>query len=112
MIRLDAFDEVVDGAFRAKVDVDELDRRRFCEKVKAMLGPIGITGAEDLDFRFSRGGVKTVDKMTADAVRLLTDAKFRKETGKRARASAICRYSTDKIIPQYIQFYEQILGRQ
>jgi L-malate glycosyltransferase len=55
--------------------------------------------------------VGDVDKMADDAVRLLRDAKFRKETGKRARASAISRYSTDKIIPQYIAFYERILAQ-
>src|SRR5437870_5162925 len=55
--------------------------------------------------------VGDVDKMADDAVRLLTDNKLRREMGKRARASAISRYSTDLIIPQYIAFYESILGR-
>jgi len=54
--------------------------------------------------------VGDVDKMAEDAVRLLTDAKFRREMGKRARTSAITRYSTDKIIPRYIEFYERVLG--
>jgi glycosyltransferase involved in cell wall biosynthesis len=40
----------------------------------------------------------------------LSDAKLRKEIGKRARASAIDRYSTHKIIPKYIEFYERILA--
>jgi len=53
--------------------------------------------------------VGDVDKMADDAVRLLTDAKLRREMGKRARESAITRYSTDKIIPQYIEFYERVL---
>jgi len=30
--------------------------------------------------------------------------------GKRARASATSRYSTDLVIPQYIEFYERILA--
>src|SRR2546421_1152334 len=55
--------------------------------------------------------VGDVDKMAEDAVKLLTDKKLRHEMGKRARASAISRYSTDLIIPQYINFYEQILAR-
>jgi L-malate glycosyltransferase len=53
--------------------------------------------------------VGDLDKMAADAVRLLTDEKLRKEMGRRARDSAITRYSTDKIIPQYIEFYERVL---
>jgi N-acetyl-alpha-D-glucosaminyl L-malate synthase BshA len=53
--------------------------------------------------------VGDVDKMAEDAVRLLMDAKLRREMGKRARESAIQRYSTDKIMPQYIGFYERIL---
>jgi len=53
--------------------------------------------------------VGDVDKMAEDAARLLTDARLRREMGKRARESAINRYSTDKIIPQYIEFYEKIL---
>jgi N-acetyl-alpha-D-glucosaminyl L-malate synthase BshA len=56
--------------------------------------------------------VGDVDKMADDAVKLLTDHKLRREMGKRARASAVSRYSTDLIIPQYIKFYEQILAGQ
>ena len=44
-----------------------------------------------------------------DAARLLMDAKLRKEFGRSARAAAIERYSTDRVIPQYIEFYERIL---
>ena len=54
--------------------------------------------------------VGDLDKMAEDAVRLLTDSEFRRAMGKRARESAITRYSTDKIIPQYIEFYEQVLA--
>ncbi|HEY8205274.1 MAG TPA: N-acetyl-alpha-D-glucosaminyl L-malate synthase BshA [Pyrinomonadaceae bacterium] len=54
--------------------------------------------------------VGDVDKMAEDAARLLMDAKLRKEFGRRARASAIERYSTHKIIPKYIEFYERILA--
>jgi N-acetyl-alpha-D-glucosaminyl L-malate synthase BshA len=54
--------------------------------------------------------VGDVDKMAADAVRLLTDKKLRREMGKRARASAISRYSTDLVIPRYIEFYEKVLA--
>ena len=54
--------------------------------------------------------VGDVDKMAADAIRLLTDVNLRREMGKRARASATSRYSTDLIIPQYIEFYERVLA--
>ena len=37
------------------------------------------------------------------------DPDLRRQMGRRARESAISRYSTDKIIPQYIEFYERIL---
>jgi N-acetyl-alpha-D-glucosaminyl L-malate synthase BshA len=56
--------------------------------------------------------VGDVDKMAADAARLLTDRKLRQEMGQRARESAINRYRTDVVIPQYIEFYEQILAKQ
>lgn len=53
--------------------------------------------------------VGDVEKMAADAARLLTDQEFRLEMGRRARESAISRYRTDLIIPKYIDFYEKIL---
>jgi N-acetyl-alpha-D-glucosaminyl L-malate synthase BshA len=56
--------------------------------------------------------VGDVDKMANDAARLLTDEKFRKEMGQRARESAISRYRTDIVIPKYIDFYERILASQ
>jgi L-malate glycosyltransferase len=56
--------------------------------------------------------VGDVDKMAADAVRLLTDDKLRGEMGKRARESAVSRYRTDLVIPQYIQFYERVLKQR
>jgi len=53
--------------------------------------------------------VGDIDKMAEDTYRLLTDKKFRRQMGRAARASAIARYSTHNIIPQYIEFYERIL---
>src|SRR2546423_920165 len=53
-----------------------------------------------------------LDKMAADAARLLADDKLRQETGRRARESAIARYRTDVVIPQYIDFYEQVIAKQ
>ena len=54
--------------------------------------------------------VGDVEKMSRDAARLVTDEELRREMGKRARASAISRYSTDLVIPQYINFYERVLA--
>lgn len=55
--------------------------------------------------------VGDVAKMSDDAARLLTDESFRSEMGVRARESALSRYSTDIVIPQYIKFYEQVLSK-
>jgi len=49
--------------------------------------------------------------MAADAARLLGDDKLRQEMSRRARESAISRYRTDLVIPHYINFYEQIIGK-
>jgi N-acetyl-alpha-D-glucosaminyl L-malate synthase BshA len=54
--------------------------------------------------------VGDVDKMANDAARLLTDPKLRREMGQHARDSAISRYRTDVVIPQYISFYEEVLA--
>jgi N-acetyl-alpha-D-glucosaminyl L-malate synthase BshA len=51
-----------------------------------------------------------VEKMGMDAARLAMDAELRRAMGKRARESAISRYSTDLVIPQYINFYERVLA--
>jgi N-acetyl-alpha-D-glucosaminyl L-malate synthase BshA len=55
--------------------------------------------------------VGDVEKMAADAARLLSDAALRSEMGKRARESALARYRTDIVIPQYIEFYERVLRK-
>ncbi len=54
--------------------------------------------------------VGDVEKMSEDAARLLSDKELRREMGARARASAVSRYNTDLIIPQYIKFYERVLS--
>jgi len=53
--------------------------------------------------------VGDVDKMASDAVRLLANEDLRHEMGRRARESAIGRYRTDVVIPQYIEFYEKVI---
>jgi L-malate glycosyltransferase len=55
--------------------------------------------------------VGNVEKMAEDAARLLQDATLRREMGKCARESAVSRYRTDIIIPQYIEFYERVLKK-
>jgi len=55
--------------------------------------------------------VGDLDKMAEDAGRLLADEKLRREIGERARESAISRYRTDVVIPQYISFYEKVIAK-
>ena len=54
--------------------------------------------------------VGDLEKMSADAAYLLAHEDVRREMGARARASAIERYSTDLVIPQYIEFYERVIA--
>lgn len=54
--------------------------------------------------------VDDIEKMSADAARLLSDEDSRREMGQRARESAVSRYSTDLVIPQYIEFYERVIA--
>ena len=54
--------------------------------------------------------VGDLDKMSADAARLLADERWRREVGARARESAVSRYSTELVIPQYIQFYDRVIA--
>ncbi|MBC7933330.1 MAG: N-acetyl-alpha-D-glucosaminyl L-malate synthase BshA [Rubrivivax sp.] len=54
--------------------------------------------------------VGDIEKMSADAARLLTDDDARREMGRRARESAVGRYSTNLVIPQYIEFYERVIA--
>jgi N-acetyl-alpha-D-glucosaminyl L-malate synthase BshA len=56
--------------------------------------------------------VGDVDKMAVDAARLLNDPILRREMGKRARESAVSRYRTDIVIPQYIEFYNRVLEKK
>jgi len=55
--------------------------------------------------------VGDIGKMAADAARLLSDEEMRREMGRRARESAISRYRTDVVIPQYIDFYEKVIAK-
>lgn len=47
--------------------------------------------------------------MAAHAHRILSDAEFKAEMGRRARAWAISQFATEKIIPQYEAMYERVV---
>ena len=55
--------------------------------------------------------VGDIVKMTEDTVVLLRDEDMRHTFGVRGRELALERYSTEKIIPQYIAFYESVVQR-
>src|SRR5215211_6447196 len=55
--------------------------------------------------------VGDVEKMSEDAIRLLGDEDLRRAFGEKGRELGLQRYGSDKIIPQYISFYEQVLAR-
>jgi N-acetyl-alpha-D-glucosaminyl L-malate synthase BshA len=55
--------------------------------------------------------VGDLDKMAEDAARLFANGELRREMGRRARASALERYRTDIVIPQYIEFYERVMAK-
>ncbi len=52
-----------------------------------------------------------IDKMTADTLELVRSEEKRRSFGIRGRELAVERYSTEKIIPQYIAFYEKIVNK-
>lgn len=54
--------------------------------------------------------VGDLEKMANDAAELLVNPERRREMGQRARESAISRYRTDVVIPQYIEFYEKVIA--
>ena len=54
--------------------------------------------------------VGDTDKMAKDALKFVTDEEMRRAFGLRGRELAIARYSSERIIPQYINFYEKVLS--
>lgn len=52
------------------------------------------------------------EKMCADVLRLLKDDEMRRAFGRRGRELAVSRYSTETVIPQYIEFYEKVLSTE
>jgi len=55
--------------------------------------------------------VGDVNKMSADTLHLLGNEELRRGFGEKGRELAVQRYSTSKIIPQYIAFYEKIVQK-
>ncbi len=55
--------------------------------------------------------VGDVDKMSVDTLNLLGDENMRRAFGEKGRELAVSRYSTEKIIPQYIAFYEKVIKK-
>ena len=55
--------------------------------------------------------VGDVEKMSDDTLRLIGDEDLRRAFGEKGRELALQRYSSEKIIPQYIRFYEQIVEK-
>lgn len=54
--------------------------------------------------------VGDTEKMSEDALKLLKDEEMRRTMGEKSRELAVSRYSATEIIPQYLKFYEKILG--
>jgi N-acetyl-alpha-D-glucosaminyl L-malate synthase BshA len=55
--------------------------------------------------------VGDTDKMAEDTFELIENEGLRRAFGQKGRESAVQRYGSDKIIPQYIDFYERVLNR-
>ncbi|MBI3952013.1 MAG: N-acetyl-alpha-D-glucosaminyl L-malate synthase BshA [Acidobacteria bacterium] len=55
--------------------------------------------------------VGDVDAMAEAAIQLLQDESLHQEMGRRARAVAIERFSSQKIVPMYEAFYQEILAK-
>src|SRR4029079_14278457 len=55
--------------------------------------------------------VGDTDKMAEDTFELLENEGLRRAFGQKGREAAVQRYGSDKIIPQYIDFYERVLSR-
>lgn len=52
--------------------------------------------------------VGDVAAMSEKAVAILSDSKLRRELGRRAREIAIERFSSERVIPKYVDFYDRV----
>lgn len=55
--------------------------------------------------------VGDTDNMAEDTSRLIEDENLRRAMGEKGREMAVQRYGSDKIIPQYIDFYERVVNK-
>ncbi len=55
--------------------------------------------------------VGDIEKMSTDTLNLLNDEEMRRNFGQKGRELAVQRYSTNKIIPHYISFYEKVMQK-
>lgn len=55
--------------------------------------------------------VGDTEKMSADVLKLLRNDDLRASFGRRGRELAVSRYSSEIVIPHYIEFYEKILEK-
>ncbi len=55
--------------------------------------------------------VGDIASQARDAVALLTDDSMHKQFAEAARNTALTRFATDRVIPQYEEFYRQICAR-
>ncbi len=54
--------------------------------------------------------VGDVDGMAEAALRVLTDSAFAARLGEAARRTAVENFTTDAVIPQYLAYYDEVLG--
>ena len=54
--------------------------------------------------------VGDTEKMSEDVLTLINDDEMRRAFGEKSRELAVQRYSATNIIPQYMKFYEKVLG--
>ncbi len=54
--------------------------------------------------------VEDTEKMSDDVLKLVNDEEMRRFFGENSRKYAVSRYSATEIIPQYMRFYEKVLG--
>lgn len=52
-----------------------------------------------------------IEKMSEDVLKLINDEEMRQVFGEKARQQAVSRYSATEIIPQYLRYYEKVLGQ-
>src|SRR6266849_856274 len=55
-------------------------------------------------------GVSDVDAQASRVIELLTDPRLHHRMAAAARQTAVSRFSTDRIIPQYEHYYEEVCG--